>query len=270
MKIKLSIKPASAKIATIVIFVGLIAGALTQGSLSQQESSLPKTEQLQQNSQPCPDDICDNYEKSIGTWSQDRDGTSDSQSQQNQSPQFQQPPRLDKFFVKITGAKYKTVSTKPTAGWFKTGQNADITLSSVDFNNAGGPLLFNHPGAVASDGAHLLLADRNNNRILIWNKLPTSNIPPDLVLGQKDFISNNPGTGLDQLNWPVSITASNGKVVVADTNNHRILIWNTFPMKNGQAADLEITDGRGSPKRDVPPLMAGLKKGGAPLSVCAS
>ncbi|KKL28011.1 hypothetical protein LCGC14_2379410, partial [marine sediment metagenome] len=36
-------------------------------------------------------------------------------------------------------------------------------------------------------GTRLFLADRNNNRILIWNELPTGNTAPDLVLGQEDF-----------------------------------------------------------------------------------
>jgi hypothetical protein len=147
--------------------------------------------------------------------------------------------------VKAVGSTYKTVSSKPS-GWFTTGQNADILLSGTDFNNAGGPLLFNHPGIVASDGTHLILADRNNNRVLIWNELLTGNTPPDLILGQKDFYSNNPGTGLDQMNWPVSVSAANGKVVVTDTNNNRILIWNSFPTRNGQPADLVINSVEGN------------------------
>lgn len=148
-------------------------------------------------------------------------------------------PSFGEITVKATGSHYKTVSSKPT-GWFSSGQDADIMLSGIDFNKTGGPLLFNHPGTVASDGIHLLLADRNNNRVLIWNKLPTSNTPPDLVLGQKNFITNNPGKGLDEMNWPVSVSAAGGKVVVTDTDNNRILIWNSFPTQNGQRADLTI------------------------------
>ncbi|HCE31106.1 hypothetical protein A2778_00275 [Candidatus Daviesbacteria bacterium RIFCSPHIGHO2_01_FULL_40_24] len=156
-------------------------------------------------------------------------------------PQFQQAKRPGEINVKATGSKYKTVSQKPTNGWFKTGQDADIMLSGVDFNNTGGALSFHHPGGIATDGKRLLLADTWNNRILIWNKLPTNgNTPPDLVLGQKDFISNNPGTGLDQLNWPISVSIAKDKVVVADTNNARILIWNSFPTSNAKAADFTI------------------------------
>jgi len=144
--------------------------------------------------------------------------------------------------VEAVGSTYRTASSKP-AGWFTTGQNADILLSGIDFNNAGGPLLFNHPGVVASDGTRLILADRNNNRVLIWNERPTGNTTPDLVLGQKDFYSNNPGTGLDQMNWPVSVSVGGGKLAVTDTYNSRILIWNSFPTRNGQPADLVINSG---------------------------
>lgn len=165
-----------------------------------------------------------------------------------QQPPSQQPPHGG-ISVKSTGAKYKSVSTKPTTGWFKTGQDADILLSGIDFNNTGGPLLFNHPGEIASDGTRLLLADRNNNRVLIWNKLPTGNTPPDLVLGQPDFTKNNPGTGLNQFNWPSSVAVANGKVVVADSENDRILIWNTFPTQNAKPADLVL---------DLPTIARGL------------
>lgn len=178
-------------------------------------------------------------------------------AQQQSAPQPQGPPPppwqpsqpFTGITVKYTNATYKIASTKPT-GWFTTGQDADIMLSGIDFNNTGGPLLFNHPGTVASDGTHLLLADRNNNRVLIWNKLPTGNTPPDLVLGQKDFTSNNPGTGLDQMNWPVSVSAAGGKVVVTDTYNNRILIWNIFPTRNGQPADVVIKTAPDGPNMD--------------------
>lgn len=141
--------------------------------------------------------------------------------------------------VRTTNSTYR-IASGGTSGWFHTGQNADIMLSGIDFNNAGGPLLFNRPTGIASDGTHLLLADTWNNRILIWNSPPTSNVPPDLVLGQESFYTNNPGTGPNQLNWPMGVSTDGQHVVVADTNNDRILIWNTFPTRSGQPADLVI------------------------------
>ncbi|MBI4157893.1 hypothetical protein HY502_03540 [Candidatus Woesebacteria bacterium] len=53
-------------------------------------------------------------------------------------------------------------------------------------------------------------------------------------------MANNPGTGLHQFNWPMRVSAAGGKVVVADTNNDRILIWNSFPTQNSQAAHVNI------------------------------
>lgn len=129
------------------------------------------------------------------------------------------------------------------SGWFTSGQEADIMLSGIDFNNAGGPLLFNHPKGIATDGVHLLLADGNNNRVLIWNSLPSGNTPPDLVLGQPDFITNYPGTGRSQMNWPVGVATDGKRVVVADTYNDRILIWNQFPTQNAAPADI-VLDGK--------------------------
>jgi len=144
--------------------------------------------------------------------------------------------------VSMIDSKYPVAPGK-LSGWFVSGQEADIMLSGIDFNNSGGSLLFNHPKGIATDGTHLLLADGNNNRVLIWNSLPIANRPPDIVLGQTDFNGNYPGRGRNQMNWPASVATDGKRIVVADTNNDRILIWNEFPTKNSEPADI-VLDGR--------------------------
>ncbi len=226
-----------------------------------QHNELPAPEkapsQMTEQKKPiekCPDNICDDFEmregvcredcKNIEGWKEKQAQSQQAQQMQNNKPQQPQQP----VSVKMTGAKYESVASKPS-GWFKTGQDAEIMLSGVDFDNTGGPLLFNHPGEIATDGTHFFLADRNNNRVLAWNKIPSGNTAPDMVLGQKDFITNNPGTGNDQMNWPVGVSAANGKLVVADTYNERILIWNSIPTRNAQPADLILqTTDRTNPK----------------------
>jgi len=128
------------------------------------------------------------------------------------------------------------------ATWYATGQNADLMVSGVDFNNSGSNLYFNHPNGLATDGTHFLVCDRFNNRILVWNTLPnSSNTAPDLVLGQPNFVSNNPGTSKNQLNWAGNASLSaQGQLAVADTENDRILLWNHFPTDNGQPADVSL------------------------------
>lgn len=144
--------------------------------------------------------------------------------------------------VTATGAIYPAWTPR-TGTAFRTGQAADILVSGIRFNESGGPLQFNHPTGIATDGTRLLLADRFNNRVLIWTTLPQSELDePAIVLGQANFVTNNPGTGLDQMNWPGAISVSPaGQVVVADSYNDRVLIWNTFPTRSGQPADVQLT-----------------------------
>ena len=159
---------------------------------------------------------------------------------------------LKSSFVIAIFAQILVFDSRAVFAWFATGQDADIMLSGIDFNNTGGALLFNHPMNITTDGTRLLLADTRNNRILIWNSLPGGNVAPDLVLGQANFTTNNPGTDMSGLNWPVGVATAGGKVVVADTYNDRILIWNTFPTSNAQAADLSIEfNNPADPKENV-------------------
>jgi len=127
------------------------------------------------------------------------------------------------------------------AGWFQPGQSADLLLSGFGFDRTGGPLTFNHPRSVASDGTRLLLSDGNNNRVLVWRTLPAANTPPDFVLGQPDFTHNAPGTGLHQMSWPGQVTvAAGGPLVIADTYNDRLLVWTRVPTASAQPADYAI------------------------------
>jgi hypothetical protein len=105
------------------------------------------------------------------------------------------------------------------------------------------------PTALAADGTHLVVADTDNNRVLIWNSIPTtSNAPADVVLGQPDFKTGTPNTGTGDvripnaksLRGPQGVWLQNGKLFVADDMNHRVLIWNSVPTSNFQAADMVL------------------------------
>jgi len=222
----------------IIIFIVFISGCTNSdiGPLDNEQN----TDDEAQPRQGC-DGICDDFERQ-NPESPCYSDCSGLQPETQTNEEIQQPERIPPLIevtMESTGSSYSSTNAKPS-GWFTDNQEADIMLSGFGFNNAGGPLLFNHQGGVATDGIHLILADRNNNRVLIWNSLPRGNTNPNIVLGQKDFISNNPGKELDNLNWPVGVATDGKRVIVADTYNDRILIWNSFPTQNGQTADISL------------------------------
>ena len=96
------------------------------------------------------------------------------------------------------------------------------------------------PTAVASDGHVLAVADTDNNRVLIWHTIPTTNnAPADVVIGQADFThaTTSVPPNSKSLRGPQGVWIQNGKLYVADTQDNRILIYNQIPTSNGVAAD---------------------------------
>ncbi len=100
-----------------------------------------------------------------------------------------------------------------------------------------------NPTAVATDGTVLAVADTGNNRVLIWNTIPSSGlVPPNVVLGQANFTTVQ-AVGIPSASTmiaPQGVWIQNGKLFVADTDTSRVLIWNHIPTSNNQAADVEL------------------------------
>lgn len=132
--------------------------------------------------------------------------------------------------------------------------NDDDQNNSIDATPSG--RTFNYPTDVWSDGTRLVVVDTSNNRLLIWNTFPTSDFQPaDIVLGQSDFThaaandddqngSSDSTPSARTLDSPVvGLTSDGSKLIAVDENNHRVLIWNTFPSSNFQAADVVLGQG---------------------------
>ncbi len=124
--------------------------------------------------------------------------------------------------------------------WFQTGQPADIILGP--YVDSGGASALHHPSRVCTDTAgRLYVADTRNNRVLIWNTIPTTNYQPaDIVVGQPDMHSNDSGGDSTGLNWPVGVYSDGIHLFVADANNRRVLIWDSIPTQNGEPANLVL------------------------------
>lgn len=100
-------------------------------------------------------------------------------------------------------------------------------------------------GAVVYNGTKLIVADRANHRVLIWNTFPMMNgQAADVVLGQAAFGAGAANRGgmpaANTLYSPQGVAVYGTKLIVADYDNHRVLIWNTIPTMNGQAADVVL------------------------------
>jgi hypothetical protein len=139
------------------------------------------------------------------------------------------------------------------------GQNAFTTCGANDDDQDGisdsdpTSRTLSSPAALWSDGQRLVSVEVGNSRVLIWNQFPTANFQPaDVVLGQADFthavvndddqnsvVDTSPSART--LKAPYLGVASNGlQLFVTDTGNNRVMIWNSFPTANYQAADVVL------------------------------
>ena len=119
----------------------------------------------------------------------------------------------------------------------------DVVLGQPDFDDFGPGLSdgLQNPTSVASDGTTLAVADSDNNRVLIWRTIPTVNgTPPDVVVGQPDFETSFPRTSAEGMRGPQSVWIDGGRLFVADTQNSRVLIFNSIPTSNGAGASVVL------------------------------
>jgi hypothetical protein len=151
-----------------------------------------------------------------------------------------------RLFVGEQCANRTTIwNTLPTL----TQQPANVVVGQPDMmtatGNTGGVLF------VYAALGKLFVADSTNNRVLIWNSVPTADrAPADVVLGQPGMMIGALAatTSAKTLKNPNAIHVdANGRLYVSDPGSHRVLYWNAVPTENQAAADGVI----GQPNTDV-------------------
>ncbi|MBI3556878.1 MAG: hypothetical protein HY074_11495 [Deltaproteobacteria bacterium] len=115
-------------------------------------------------------------------------------------------------------------------------------LTSNTANNGGiSAATLNIPCGVFSDGTKLYVADTGNNRVLIWNTIPTTNgVAANVVVGQTTFTLSAAATTQKGLNTPRSVFVNGSNLLVADTANSRVQIYNPIPTTSNPNASLVI------------------------------
>ncbi len=134
----------------------------------------------------------------------------------------------------------------------ENGQPADLVLGqsnlkSRDENGGGSPTAssMRWPHSLGIWHDNLILADAGNNRIMIWQGIPTeNNTPCQMVLGQSNFSDaelnqSNYFPSAQSLSMPYGVAVYHDWIVVADSANSRLLGWgdvSSYGIKNGITA----------------------------------
>lgn len=101
---------------------------------------------------------------------------------------------------------------------------------NIDGNVAANTL--SSPTDAWSDGIRVVITDSANNRVLVWETIPTTGEDADVVVGQADF-STVDGSGVIEngpaLSNPIGASSNGVNLFVADTGNNRVLQWEFLP-----------------------------------------
>lgn len=121
--------------------------------------------------------------------------------------------------------------------------DADFVIGQPDFTTRAAGVAANRLDQVRSallHGSGVLVCDTGNHRVLIWTTVPKADEGADYVVGQTNFTSGTEGVGSSKLRLPNAALVVGGRLLVADSGNHRVLIWNAVPTANGVPADVVV------------------------------
>jgi hypothetical protein len=123
------------------------------------------------------------------------------------------------------------------------GPNADFVIGQTDFISNGAAVsatqLSNPTSCWVASGA-LFVADQGNDRVLIYGGPPTSNVGATVALGKPNLTTAGGTSGQAGLSGCFDVCVAANRIVVADTNNNRVMIWNGIPGVSGANAQTVI------------------------------
>ncbi len=127
----------------------------------------------------------------------------------------------------------------------QSGASADVVLGQPNFDRGEAlPTAANtlsSPMSATTDGQRLIVSDLGNNRVLIYNQIPTQNgTSADVVVGQSSFTANGPGNTPTALNFPRYAYSDGQRLLVVDSGNNRVLIYDPIPTANGAEPTLVL------------------------------
>lgn len=134
-----------------------------------------------------------------------------------------------------------------------SGQAASLVVGQANFTSGSSAVSatrMNQPVGVLIHASKLYVADRSNNRVLVFNTLPASNgASASFALGQasggSNLTSSTATTSGANLVYGMSLprglaVSSTGKLMVVDTGNNRVMIYSGLPTAGGASASLVL------------------------------
>src|SRR4051812_17331850 len=134
-------------------------------------------------------------------------------------------------------------------------QPADVVVGQPDFTslspstNSPTAKSMRGPQGVWIQNGKLYVADTQDNRVMIYNRIPTANgAAADVVLGAPDFTTfvqpnlveqSADATASNLLN-PVAVSSDGVRLLVTDLGHNRVVVWNSIPTANGAPGDFAI------------------------------
>lgn len=114
------------------------------------------------------------------------------------------------------------------------GQAAKVVVGQASFTSSAAALsatgLSTPYSSVSVSGSQLYISDYGNNRVLVFNGIPTSNGASAVyALGQPNLITNTAGVSATTMSGPQSPVVSGNQLFAAEFNNSRIDIYNAIP-----------------------------------------
>ncbi|MFP5519445.1 MAG: hypothetical protein ACLGGX_06045, partial [Bdellovibrionia bacterium] len=125
---------------------------------------------------------------------------------------------------------------------------ANYVIGQIDFtSNTANALAdnaknLNKPSGLKVIDNKLFVADRNNNRVVIFD-LPIQQNSPSatFAIGQTTVSSINPGgNAANQLLGPVNIASDGSTLAIVEITGNRVKVFNTIPSSSGPTADFVI------------------------------
>lgn len=108
----------------------------------------------------------------------------------------------------------------------QTGYTADTLV-------AASASTFNLPYGISCISNRLYVADRGNNRVVVYNSAPSSNVAASFAIGQPNLTSSTAGSDYtsvtNYLNNPGQVMYTGSQFFVADIGNNRALVYSSLP-----------------------------------------